>query len=731
MIRGWWHLGLFVLGGVCLVGATSSAYADLVAVDSGDHSVEVDAAVQTVFSQVPIPEKCRDSYARGIETFHEAHLAEVLRRGDEALASHMTAALANETGAAHPDCAFFFSMGAYDAHGLLQQNVIMELFLELQAVESDDRLADAVRKARVQGVLALFRERFQLAGLEQAQVETLLTSSERATTTQSFIKELRQIARQKQAAIPFGRFVFVALETSLPLTQFEYVWTPAGQVAVGAEAQLTVKIGSYQKLAERLLNDVYHTAQDYIKWQPGILYGEDSFLHGAFWRWWRNDPYEKSIREIKEDHYFTVIRRFSQMANQLHLKMEPFRSIELHMVKKQRAYLERDIQAFDRVRIAVMAAPLVPVGMYLGAAGLAYAGMTSLPAGASTFALSSYSLAYASNLSAAVSAATILGFTGLGVKNAVDDYRARSAAGLPYRMIDVFDDVMGAAVASFPLAAALPAAIGGLAAGGKSAIFTIRSVIADGMSLATAARELGWRGSVEALRSMPKQALRHWATTWWNKRKVLLVHYAVDLSTSVVFEVTYRQFFRDGDERFTWVDAEGKRHFNENSMYSLGSGAVIGVISKPMIYIPSFAGRWLSWRAISLTGSVIAQLSLAGYLDKDKMTFSETYGAVVGSSLGEWERTIRLTNFVQSRSAAQQYALLTLLRLAIKAGETPVRVSLMEAFLSGNLHPLDSLRSTLKDWSQIDIDDMADDVLRAALIDLRAEPEVQALLERR
>ena len=83
-----------ICSGECLVGVTGSAHAELVTTDSGEHRDEVEAAVQTVFSQVPIPEHCRGSYARGIESFNEAHVTEVLRRGDDALASHMAAALA-------------------------------------------------------------------------------------------------------------------------------------------------------------------------------------------------------------------------------------------------------------------------------------------------------------------------------------------------------------------------------------------------------------------------------------------------------------------------------------------------------------------------------------------------------------------------------------------------------------------------------------------------------------
>jgi hypothetical protein len=101
------------------------------------------------------------------------------------------------------------------------------------------------------------------------------------------------------------------------------------------------------------------------------------------------------------------------------------------------------------------------------------------------------------------------------------------------------------------------------------------------------------------------------------------------------------------------------------------------------------------------------------------------YGAGPSSAKGEFERYIRMSDWVQSRSTVEQTILLIALRaLVLSPIESPIKIYFLDRFVKGQLRPVQELKNLMKDVVQISIDDLDDVAVEQAIEALRNEKEV-------
>jgi hypothetical protein len=193
---------------------------------------------------------------------------------------------------------------------------------------------------------------------------------------------------------------------------------------------------------------------------------------------------------------------------------------------------------------------------------------------------------------------------------------------------------------------------------------------------------------------------------------------------TLIFDCGYRQVNLEGKDVCVWKDEKGS-HFNSQFLYSLNSTVIVGGISKPVTLIPSFGLRWVTYRGVTLLSGVLSQLIVSGAIDSRRLTFDQVYGAGPSSVKGELERYVRMSDWVQSRSVAEQTALIIALRaLVLSPIESPIKIYFLDRFIKGKLKPVQDLKNLIKEVAYLSIDDFDDSQVEQALEVLKNEKEV-------
>src|SRR5687767_13919508 len=79
-------------------------------------------APTTIYDKSEIPKHCQNAYLQGAATFESAANKNLLGHASKKAEFFDTSLSKLNLNA---ECAFFFSMGAYDAQGILQQRVVL------------------------------------------------------------------------------------------------------------------------------------------------------------------------------------------------------------------------------------------------------------------------------------------------------------------------------------------------------------------------------------------------------------------------------------------------------------------------------------------------------------------------------------------------------------------------------------------------------------------------------
>jgi hypothetical protein len=685
-------------------------------------------AKETLYSKILIPTECESDYQRGNQVlaqwvnqgFDLGNRNETISKLDSAMA---------EYPANHP-CRFYFSVGMFEAQALMQQMTTLEYFLEIKYSQEE------IANQKLKSVKQLYRTRFQKLGMESDLVESINTDSDlRERALQNLTQRLNSVAEEKNEAVFFGRFVFVGRPFSRLMTLYDYTFDSEGNFKTDSLNQPVLEEGSYSKIAKTNFSQALNVAKEYLQWKPSLFFGEDSLWRGAWWRYF-GSPYEKSFQEIKQEGYDKLFLSHITFAKKLRIDTRDYHKIYQLMVDKEKATLNRELNTYEKIYKYRWAPVLVPVGMYAGSAMLVKSSwFLALPAETTSFSFVGGGLASAANASAAMSLLTLSSYSVMGAKAAYTDYQTRRVEGLPFHVTDALDYIVGATYESFPLSAIIPVLVGSSVYSAHESLLAAKSLLSATMSAGQTIQTLGLNGTIQATKSyliqtpgrliaLPQFLAQKWLESWYKNPKLLLSSYGADILMTLIFDCGYRQVNLEGKDVCVWKDEKGS-HFNSQFLYSLNSTVIVGGISKPVTLIPSFGLRWVTYRGVTLLSGVLSQLIVSGAIDSRCLTFDQVYGAGPSSVKGELERYVRMSDWVQSRSVAEQTALIIALRaLVLSPIESPIKIYFLDRFIKGKLKPVQDLKNLIKEVAYLSIDDFDDSQVEQALEVLKNEKEV-------
>ncbi len=626
-------------------------------------------------------------------------------------------------------CRFYFSSGMFEMLTTAQQNIEAEYQLEtmykneIGKNEKIDADLDRWYESRLR----------RLGRSDFASIQANRDSEAGRALVSKLVSTLKGQADRENKVVPFGRFAFVGRQAAM-FTLYDFDRETDDSLSLDENGDPKLVSGSLQDAREKLLRHAVKIAQDFMEWRPALYFGEDSHMYGALWRSLGLDD-SRSPREIKELSYFDQIRMIEIGLDRLKANSTPLLRLRSAMVKKSRAVLEIELQALRQTEIGIWAAPFVPVGMYVGGAMLAQTHwFAALPATTTSGTFVGGSLGSAANVSAGATAAVMLTTATAGAIAGVTE--ADQADG-PFKFARVLDHMVHSVISSMPQAGLFPVQVGVTAYGAKQVFIGSRWMMSRGAHYYSAASKLGVSGTLGEIGrfswqlpsmtlQLPQKFASHVIAAWWQQPKLMAVHYGADIVLTLIYEVGYRQFFLDGTSKFVYEDKDGVQHFNKQSLYSISSTLLLSPISKPITLIPSFAGRWLAYRGMTLFTSVVSHLIISGSVDEKRLAFDTLYFGTAGTAFGEVDRMFKMSDFVDDQPPHRQFALLILFKaLLINPVERPLRIFLQDYAVGGNLSGLDSLRAEVAKYVGIDLNGFSDEELEMALTqahqDVRAE----------
>jgi len=673
-----------------------------------------------------MPPECKDEHSNG-----QTAMSKLIADGADFSAIEQYGPILDDMLAQYAEddvCRFYFSMGMFNMLTTTQKLVEAEYLLESMYAKQigsvaagqtsvDNWYESRLRKIGVTDVAAVRASRYLNEGKEY--LATLVAS-------------LNAQADREEKVVPFGRFAFVGGQAAI-FTLYDFATDQHGELVMDDHGQPRVIAGSIQMARERLLNLAVRIAQEFMEWRPALYFGEDSHWYGSFWRSLGFDK-EPSPRELKEQSYFDQIRMIEAGLERLRADKTPTLRLRAAMIKKSRAIVESELNALKNTEIGLWAAPFVPVGMYVGGAMLAQSGwFAALPAGTTSGTFVGGSLASAANISAAATAGIMLTSATAGANAGVNE---ASHADAPFRFARILDQIVHSTIANMPQAGLFPVQVGVTVYGAKQLLIGSKWLMAQGAQYYAAASQAGVSGTLANVGrfawnlpsmtlQLPQKFASHVIAAWWQQPKVMAVHYGADIVLTLVYEVGYRQFFLDGSSKFYYQDKDGKTHFNNQSLYSISSTLILSPISKPITLIPSFGGRWLAYRGMTLFTSVISHLIISGSVDETRLVFDSIYFGTAGTAFGEIDRMFKMSDFVKDQPAHRQFALLILFKaLLINPVERPLRIFLQDHAVGGNLSGLETVREEIAKYMGVDLDGFSDEELEKALaqaqLDVRA-----------
>ena len=673
------------------------------------------------FSQLVVPDECTEAYQQGLKEHQEAILSGYDFKTYESRIAFYEKVVAD--GPTTEDCQFYTSLGLHDAQSTVRLQTLQEFMLEYRMAKEEGTF-DTKRWG---SLLGHYHSRLEAIGLDEPSDLKSLMSDESVIrqSNDQLTKALNEIADERDEAVPFGRFLFVG-QHSAGFTAYDFTFDEDGTFQTDDSGREQLAPGSYQRSAARLFASAIQNAKEYLDWHPSIFFGDDAHWRGSIVRYFQSNP-EPTVREIKEDMYLGSMNSYLKQARQLRLNTEPFSNMYRTMLHKQTAVLERDVAAYERVEKAKWAAPLVPVGMYFGAALLVKTGWAlAIPAETAAFSYLGGSLAYAANSSAAVSLSVIGGYAGVGAIQAWQARQQSAARGQPFNLTTAADLITFASLESFHLAAVAPVVFGGLALGGQQGWVAGRSLLTNSIQSGRLIAQTGLRQNVANFKHflvqlpgrvvrMPGIYARQWLTTWWKEPKLLFTYYGADVLITVGYECGYRQVSRQGDRKCWYRDQNGELKVNHHFLYKLGTSMIISPLAQPLILIPGFGKRWIAYSAFYAFADLMVHLSVSGSVDWDRYAFDRMFTNSVGTVVGEINRSFMMSDFVRSKSVPSQIGLIILFRvLAIRPVTMPLDLALFEAYEEGRIGDLAVFRELIEEHALIDLTEYSDGQIQEA-----------------
>lgn len=672
-------------------------------------------AKESFYSGFDISEQCEKAYEYSLEVYQEsisAHHADPSEFYSQKLKT------------VDEDCELAFSLGLFDARSYMQQQLSLEYIFERELLSKNRSLRNAKLLEQINQIYSL---RFKLAHIPTE----LLSTLSRDTNT---IKELYQQAFQSVKSnatkihkfIPIGRFVVTPGRSQHLHTLYDYEIID-GVIQLDKNDQPLLKDGSFVYAATRTWKSALAVAEEYMAWMPSMWFGEDSWVYGGFWRWLRNDPDEKSIREIIEEGYFNRMTMYFNAARDLGLPLKAFANLQLAMAKKQSAVIERDIKIMKGVRIGAIAAPFIPLGMAIGGVGLTYVGFKAIPAGTASFSLISGSLAYSANIAAASSLATMGFFFGKGLFQGIKSVDLFK--GFKKNVSSVADAAFLSTVMAFPLTALVPIVVGGVPAAGKYIFLNVVQFMAHIKYGFQFMKVNGLKGTLAQIPKIPGFVFKAWLNAWWTKgagfNKKLIALYLAGNTVSIASEIIDREFIIDDpDDRFFTKDG-----INKKSLYRLVPTAVLGIVATPIIKCENLIERYTLWRLMDLVGTVGVTLAFTGEVDNQYLKFHMAYGATGGASVGELGRVVTMAIMNSGMSSKKGFFLHALFQLSVIFPVTRMRNYFLEKYYDDDLPVPSEVKDMMKEEMNVDVEAISDEQIEEIFRELYNSETYEELMQ--
>lgn len=700
--------------------------------------------VKSLYTKLEIPSTCHSSYKKGLEIFKQSLKLPVSRRKNF---------YSKKLLEIRQECHLYFSIAIFDAQGLFQQTVVIEYMLEKQYLWQKFRRKPQFLKLQRSNE-KFFHDRFEHADLDPKLISKINNDwGNYRKKLRLFSNHLRKIARQKKRPILFSRFVFTK-GISYPMTAWNYSYNEEGAIELNSKGIPLTKKGGYIIRVQRVLKNTYENAKEYIEWRPSTYFGEDSYMRGVL----INKPGD-SYREEKEKLHWSNMRYNTQMANKLQVKEKLYKDLEQKMSKKFELTTNNELKTLEGVSDLVPYIMATPVAMYLASfmAAKMFTAVRTANVAFKSFKYSKASLVCGANLSAALAAAPIMAYAGLGAHNAYQEIENNPNS--PVSLTRALDQIIPTTMNAFKLSVVLPIAApltaGFLVHSAKIFALAGRSLLASLGSGWAGLKALGLRGSLAALPRAPFHLIKTWATAWWDK-KILFAMYARDVGIMLSFELGMRELRLDttqplyhhkfwfgdrgknplGLKPFFQRNQKGRRIYNNPSGYnkvSLTSIALYSIttaISKPFFFIKSEGGRLVSYRLMDLVGSIAASLIIHQKLNPDRTLFDVSFGALVSHPLGEWDRKVQLSKFFYDKNSAvmKRPVLNIVYRMAFMAGWITMRNVVLDYYMSPDSLNIKALRNSFQDELKIDFSGFTDQEMEMAFVEFFKHPDTLAAL---
>lgn len=567
-------------------------------------------AAKSIFSKVPLKRICESEYLKAKESYQDA-----LENGMQINANYLDMLIRT----VRKDCHLEYSLGLADAQLLVLKNILAEYSLEIDYLYKLD-ISPRVNKRNyrinyLRDLFDIYEKRLEKINIDSNILNSFYFGSKNYKQVLNEVTtNLASKARKDKGLIKLGRFVFTG-HIDRPLTLYNYEIGFYGKIVFKTGYEPNVIKGTYQLLIEQNLDALYKVVREYSRWRPGMVISTDSFFYGS----WENIYGEQiNPRVAKENGFADLVTLLINRAIKLKVKVYAHKldsdgsfnsehnSIGQHFFflkdlffKMQLGRIERDAKLFatlaKRMKQAIWQ---VPLGLAIGTwSGIRYG----------------YSLITAKNITAAISLGTMATYAGINTYHAYQEAKTQK---LPFNASNLIDVAVTSSILSVPLAAAAPTVFHMSASFFKS--LAISTIELTSLEWSTVKQVLNTKVTTEVLKS------------WWKKE--VLVNIGVDTAANIIFQLSYREYYLQGNQRFFQRDKNGNWiGINPNAKYSLVGGVIFSFFALPVLRVKNIILQQLLYRMVALSSGytfmAVSGIYNGQAIDYNKLQFDALFGA--------------------------------------------------------------------------------------------------------
>ncbi|MDA9189346.1 hypothetical protein N9O57_00010 [bacterium] len=698
-------------------------------------------ALESKIFNVELEEKCKDAHALGTQVYKET--LEKKARGE---IEHFDEILRERKSEVDPECLAEYQVAFFEAHSMTTQFTLIEYALDIEQSSLKNH----------KEIKSFYKKRFNNLFISRVDL------NKQVLDTSVVKKALYEYSKSVRKAIPVGRFVFTPTMPRNKLrvrTLFDYVEDKNGNLLT-EDGEFTVKDGSFIRQVKLIMGELEKNTKEYMDWVPANWWGKDSGIAGKMLL----KDGELSYREQKEEAYFDFHNLLYKKAKKLGIELKLFYDVKMSMLKKQAAYIDRDLELLalsKNFAISVaLTAPLLAfsapfyINMLNSAKNIIVASKSiRVSMQLRNFMVSIDMATTAANLAALTSVFT---FSGFFISNYGKNRKMlKSSSG---KFVDFVDSVLITSMQVMPIAAISPVLVG--SAGYLTKLIAVDTVAIAGSlkagvgnlpvllkgakayGLTTSTKIVGRRGLgfIKKIPKMPKHLWTVWSNAWFKhnalgqvykvggKRvldKSLIALAAGNMAAHLIADVVDRGFLRKDDEHKLFVK-DGFLGLNKFIWMDL-IGYSYGIVGAPLFKMKSILGRYAFHRILSAImtpiGNVICEKDHK--INWDYVGFSYLYYMTYGAYINESQRPIKLQIYENTTMSSKNKAILNgVFKLALTFPKTSFKNMLMEKYFNDeDIFDLSIFREVMVKDFNIDLSNFSDGELSETIEDITSSSD--------